>query len=402
MGKTHSRGRAPLRRLLAVLAVAIGVLAGGGVASAAGSEGNQTMLLVNAAHGVSGDHAVVSAGLYDITTFAPAAGQVIFFSAPSFPGCVGITDGTGVASCVFGLNVPAGTYPLTVSYGGDFALAASTGSAPLQVSAADASLTYTGPTGVVTAGTPVTLSAVLERISTPSGPLAGKSIALSLGSQTCTGVTDAFGAASCTISSVVQPAGATPVTAVFSEPGFYNPASASAAVTVFVPAPVSPVAFSTTPPAVSTVQTASFAWTSSVPFSRFECSLDGASSAACSSPRTYHGLAAGPHELCVRITTDPAAACWAWAIVSPGAPETTFTLTPPPNTSSRTASFTWTSDQPAPRYQCSLDGAAFAPCSSPRTYRGLALGTHTLRVRAINFAGDVDPTPATWTWTITP
>lgn len=402
MGKTVPRGRAPLRRLVAVLAVAIGVLAGGGVASAAGSEGNQTMLFVNPSFGVSGDLTVVSAALYDVTTFSPATGQAVFFSAPSLPGCLGFTDGSGVASCVVALSMPAGTYPLTASYDGDFALAASTGSAPLQVSAAEAMLTYTGPTGVVTAGSPVTLSAVLDRISTPAGPLVGKTIALSLGTQTCFGVTDALGAASCSISSVVQPAGEAPVTAAFSEPGFYNPASASAAVTVFAPEPVSPVSFSATPPAVSTVQTAPFAWSSSVPFSRFECSLDGAAFAACSSPRTYHGLAAGPHELCVRITTDPAAACWAWTIVSPGAPDTLFTLTPPPVTASRTAAFAWTSDQPAPRYQCSLDSAAFAPCSSPRTYRGLALGTHTLRVRAVNFAGDVSPTPATFTWTITP
>lgn len=401
MRKTRTRGLAPLRRLIAVLAVAIGVLAGGSAASAADSEGSPTLMFVTPASVVTGQLAVASATLFDMTVFAPVAGQLIVFSAPTVPACFAITDGTGVASCAFPVSgLPAGTYPLTAAYAGNGVLAAAFASGPLQVSAAQASLAITGPAGVITTGTPVTLSAVLDRVSAPAGPLAGAVVQLGLGAQACSGVTDGLGAVSCTIPSVMHTAGPAVVSAQFGDGTFYSPVSAFSAVTVV--APPSPVSFSVAPPAISTVQTASFAWSSTVPLSRFECALDGAAFAACSSPRTYNGLAAGPHELCVRITTDPAAACWSWTIVSPGAPETVFTLTPPSATASRTAAFAWTSDQPAPRYQCSLDGAAFAPCSSPRTYKGLALGSHVLRVRAINFAGDVDPTPAVWGWTITP
>jgi uncharacterized delta-60 repeat protein len=46
------------------------------------------------------------------------------------------------------------------------------------------------------------------------------------------------------------------------------------------------------------------------------------------------------------------------------------------------------------RFECALDGRAFRRCRSPRTYGGLATGKHVVRVRAIDAAGNVDPTPA--------
>ncbi len=49
-------------------------------------------------------------------------------------------------------------------------------------------------------------------------------------------------------------------------------------------------------------------------------------------------------------------------------------------------------------FNCSLDAAAFAACTSPQTYSGLTNGSHTFQVRAVDAAGNVDPTPATYTW----
>lgn len=51
-------------------------------------------------------------------------------------------------------------------------------------------------------------------------------------------------------------------------------------------------------------------------------------------------------------------------------------------------------------FECKLDGGSFRSCSSPKSYAGLSNGKHTFSVRARDAAGNVDPTPATRTWTV--
>ena len=159
------------------------------------------------------------------------------------------------------------------------------------------------------------------------------------------------------------------------------------------------------PPEYGTSQSVTFAWRVGPVGSRTECKLDGGAFQACSSPRTYHGLAAGAHTLNVRAldTGDPSPRTvseWFY-IMGPGAPDTVIDSGPSPSTTSRSASFSWHATQAGSRYQCSLDGGAFGSCSSPRTYNGLALGPHVFAVRAVNFASETDVTPATVAWTIT-
>jgi LPXTG-site transpeptidase (sortase) family protein len=45
-----------------------------------------------------------------------------------------------------------------------------------------------------------------------------------------------------------------------------------------------------------------------------------------------------------------------------------------------------------------MDGSAFAAC--PANYTGLSAGTHTFQVRAVDPLGNVDSSPASYTWTI--
>jgi len=50
--------------------------------------------------------------------------------------------------------------------------------------------------------------------------------------------------------------------------------------------------------------------------------------------------------------------------------------------------------------QCNLDNSAYIPCTRPQAYSGLSMGEHTFRVRAVDSQGFVDPTPASFTWTV--
>jgi uncharacterized protein len=86
-------------------------------------------------------------------------------------------------------------------------------------------------------------------------------------------------------------------------------------------------------------------------------------------------------------------------------PDTTITSNPPTLTNSTSASFSFSgTDDVTPSgsltFECDLDGGGFSLCSSPQTYNSLADGSHTFQVRATDEAGNIDPTPASFTWTI--
>ncbi len=81
-------------------------------------------------------------------------------------------------------------------------------------------------------------------------------------------------------------------------------------------------------------------------------------------------------------------------------PVTTLTSAPSKVTASTSATFQFTSSEADSTFQCSLDGATPTDCSSPKTYSGLSDGAHTFSVTATDPAGNVDPTPATASWTV--
>ena len=81
-------------------------------------------------------------------------------------------------------------------------------------------------------------------------------------------------------------------------------------------------------------------------------------------------------------------------------PDTTIGAGPTGATEATAASFSFTASKPGATFECSLDGAAFGACSSPKEYTGLAVGDHTFRVRATNGDG-TDQSPATRAWTVT-
>ncbi|MFL5931741.1 MAG: S8 family serine peptidase [Gaiellaceae bacterium] len=98
-------------------------------------------------------------------------------------------------------------------------------------------------------------------------------------------------------------------------------------------------------------------------------------------------------------------AAFSWRFATAGAPNTTVPDTtmfgdPDRWTSKANAVFTFTASKTGSMFECSLDGATFYPCTSPRTYDGLPAGPHTFRARAIDAGGRTDPTPATIAWTV--
>ena len=80
-------------------------------------------------------------------------------------------------------------------------------------------------------------------------------------------------------------------------------------------------------------------------------------------------------------------------------PQTTITAGPATSTTSTSASFSFASSEPG-AFECALDAAAFAGCTSPKSYTGLLVGDHSFKVRARDGAGNVDATPATYAWRI--
>ena len=80
-------------------------------------------------------------------------------------------------------------------------------------------------------------------------------------------------------------------------------------------------------------------------------------------------------------------------------PQTAITGGPAPVQDVGTATFSFISNEPGSRFECmhNLDG--WTPCSSGRqSYGSLYVGTHWFAVRAVDQAGNVDPSPALQSW----
>jgi hypothetical protein len=159
----------------------------------------------------------------------------------------------------------------------------------------------------------------------------------------------------------------------------------------------------------TTSTSASFAFTATQSGSTFQCKLDNAAYAACTSPKAYSGLSVGSHTFSVRAidpagNTDATPDSRTWTIAAPdtAAPDTTITSGPDASTLSTSASFTFTASDASATFQCKLDAGSYAACTSPKAYSGLSTGAHTFTVRASDSAGNADATPATRTWTIAP
>lgn len=177
------------------------------------------------------------------------------------------------------------------------------------------------------------------------------------------------------------------------------------------PAPPAPdttapsVTITGSPAAATATDVADFTFQANEPEVTFACRIDQNDFAACSSPVHFAGLAPGTHTFSVRATDkagnvgQPVSVSWTFTPPDRTPPKVSITGGPTGTTSETSAALTFSADEAGSTFQCSLDNAAFAGCSSPASYNGLAPGSHTFSVRATDQAGNTS-SPATRSWTI--
>jgi hypothetical protein len=105
-----------------------------------------------------------------------------------------------------------------------------------------------------------------------------------------------------------------------------------------------------------------------------------------------------------RVGTDATIGDFGWAVddfrvytcTDTTPPESAITSGPSQGAvvTNRAVTFSFASNDAESGFQCSLDGTAFSPCSSPLTRR-LGEGRHSFAVRAIDRSGNIEPSPAT-------
>ena len=148
------------------------------------------------------------------------------------------------------------------------------------------------------------------------------------------------------------------------------------------------------PAGTVTSRDATFSFAADEPGARFTCTLD-AVTVACGSPHRYSGLKDGLHRF--EVTAVDAAGN---ADPSPAMREFTVDATPPDTRLIVASEFfdgTFSAEFDASEervsFECRLDDAAFAPCTSPFERRRVPLGPHRFEARATDAVGNVETTP---------
>jgi RNA polymerase sigma factor (sigma-70 family) len=160
------------------------------------------------------------------------------------------------------------------------------------------------------------------------------------------------------------------------------------------------------PGAATAVATAEIAFSASEKGVTFSCVLDGSVPAPCASPVQLAGLAAGPHTFSVTAKDkagnigEPAKVAWTYTPPDTTAPVVTITASPSGSTTDTAATFSFAASEPS-TFECSLDGGSFGACTSPASFSPLAVGAHTLSVRATDPAGNTGAA-ASHGWTVVP
>ncbi len=167
---------------------------------------------------------------FQVSAIDADAGDPLSFSSSGLPAGLTLTDYGNGTAIVSGLveAVPAiYTATISVSDGTNPPVSATV---QIRVTKEQTLTHYTGPT-VIANGQPVTLTAQLLEDDPTQVP--NRTLTLSVGNQSCTGLTDLTGVASCVITTVSSPLGPVTVTADFAGDAWYLPSSDSISAIVF-------------------------------------------------------------------------------------------------------------------------------------------------------------------------
>jgi hypothetical protein len=167
--------------------------------------------------------------------------------------------------------------------------------------------------------------------------------------------------------------------------------------TVDTQAPPAPV-ITQQPPAITNQTSARFAYTDAEAGVTYECKVDGVNFQSCTNPVSWWGLFGGRGDLITFSVRARDAAgnigpatSYTWKIDTTAPPRPHLTQQPPNPSASDSATFAFVDREAGVSYECSLDGAAYAACTSPKTYTGLSAAMHRFGVRAVDTAGNRSP-----------
>ncbi len=203
-----------------------------------------TQLTITPATGPYNGSTPVSGTLVNTYTNQPVPNEPVTLTLTgTTQTCTATTNVSGVASCSVNPNEPAGTYSTTGSFPGDTTrmpqLLPTSGSGTFTVTLAPTTFAYTGTTSV-TNGQSATLTGILTTSEpSPGTDVGGQTVTFTLGSgsalQSCSGTTNASGAAGCTIADVNQTSGTVGISASYSGNIYYGSSTAASTATVHTP-----------------------------------------------------------------------------------------------------------------------------------------------------------------------
>lgn len=191
-----------------------------------------TSITYSSANPVSVDYndpVQLSATLYN-RTGGVVAGKSLTLTLNGTESCSGLTNSFGTATCSVTPKEPAGAYSVSVSFAGDNLYAGSSTTGSLSVTTEESGLAYGGVTTQQYHDV-ATVSATLLEDSSASTPIAGRSLAFTIGSDSCTAVTNSSGVASCGIT-LHQPSGGYTASVAFAGDSYYKSSSTSSPFTI--------------------------------------------------------------------------------------------------------------------------------------------------------------------------